>query len=71
MVIARFMATSLGRSLRVSLGIGLILGGLLGVGGTGGWVLAAFGLVPLVLGSANLCLLAPVLRAPFRGSHVR
>lgn len=71
MVIARFMATSLGRGLRVGLGLALILGGLLGVGGTGGWVLAAVGLVPLVSGGANLCLLGSVLGAPFRGSDVR
>lgn len=60
----KFMSSPLGRVSRVLAGIALIVVGL-ALGGT--WViLSAVGLVPIVAGLFNFCLLAPVLGQPFR-----
>ena len=71
MALAMFMATPLGRGLRVVLGGLLIYLGLSVVQGVGGTVLALFGILPLTTGLLNLCVLAPLLGAPFRGSALR
>lgn len=70
MAIARFMATPIGRGLRIVLGLALIVAGL-ATGGTVGWIVSLVGIVPIVAGAANLCLLAPILGAPLKGSDVR
>lgn len=70
MGIARFMASTVGRLLRVVLGFVLVVVGLV-VGGPVGWVVAAVGLVPIAAGVANVCLIGPVIGAPFRGSDAR
>jgi len=67
MELVRFMQTSVGRSVRVLLGLILIAAGVV-LGG--GWLaLAVVGLVPLIAGSAGLCLVAPLFHAPIRGAH--
>jgi hypothetical protein len=67
MELVRFMQTSAGRSIRVLLGLILIAAGVV-LGG--GWLaLAIVGLVPLVAGSAGVCLVAPLFHAPIRGAH--
>jgi hypothetical protein len=67
MELVRLMQTSVGRAARVALGVVLIAVGLV-LGG--GWLaLAVVGLVPIIAGSAGLCLLAPLFRAPIRGVH--
>ena len=68
---ARFMATGLGRGLRIVVGLGLIAYGLLAMHGTAGTVVAIVALVPLALGSLNLCVLGPLLGAPFRGADLK
>lgn len=70
MALARFMASTAGRLLRIALGIALIIIGLL-VGGPAGWVIAVIGLVPIAAGAANVCLIGPVIGAPFKGSELR
>lgn len=70
MAIGRFMASPIGRWGRIVVGVALIAVGLLVVGGTAGWVMAAVGLLPLTLGLTNGCLLAPLLRVPFRGADL-
>jgi len=55
------MQSPVGRLARILVGIGLILGGLVGIQGTWGVVLAVIGLVPLVAGVARVCLVAPLL----------
>ncbi len=70
MALARFMASTAGRLLRIALGIVLIAAGLL-IGGPAGWVVAVIGLVPIAAGAGNFCLIGPVLGAPFKGSDVR
>ncbi len=69
MEFAAFMATGLGRGLRVVAGIVLLILGIY-FGGTTGWILGIIGLVPLFAGLANVCLIAPLFGAPFRGSDV-
>ncbi|MBX7097041.1 MAG: DUF2892 domain-containing protein [Myxococcaceae bacterium] len=64
---AMFMAGMWGRLLRVGAGLGLMAVGIGVVGGTGGIVLAAVGLVPLWAGVGNVCVLAPLLGLPFSG----
>jgi hypothetical protein len=68
---AQFMASGLGRGLRIVAGIILIAVGLAVVGGTGGIVLAVVGLVPLLAGVFDVCLLAPLFGAPLKGTDVR
>ncbi len=67
MAFAKFMASALGRALRAVAGLALIAIGLGVVGGTGGYVLGAVGLAPLFAGVFNVCLVAPLIGAPFRG----
>jgi DUF2892 family protein len=71
MAFAEFMASPLGRGLRVVVGGVLIYVGLSRVQGTAGTAIALFGILPLTTGLLNLCLLAPLLGAPFRGSALR
>jgi hypothetical protein len=71
MALAVFMATPLGRGLRIAFGALLIYLGLSVIQGVGGTALALFGIVPITAGLLNLCILGPLLGAPFRGSAVR
>ena len=67
MSFSKFMSTGLGRSIRVVAGVILIV---LGFVGGGGWIaLSVVGLVPLIAGLMNVCLLAPLMGQPLRGSH--
>lgn len=52
-----FMNGPIGRLARIGLGVALIAVGLAVVGGTGGTILAAVGLVPIALGISGHCLL--------------
>ena len=70
MAFARLMSSMAGRLIRVLAGIALILFGLLSVQGTGGTILAIVGLVPLVAGLFNFCVMAPLFGGPFLGKEV-
>jgi hypothetical protein len=60
-----WMGSSAGRATRIIAGVVLIVIGL--VAG-GGWItLSIVGIVPLVAGMANVCLLAPLFRRPLKG----
>lgn len=63
-----FMASNYGRAARVMLGVAVIAAGLLLIGGTAGWVVAALGLVPIGAGVFNLCPVAPVWGGHFIGA---
>jgi hypothetical protein len=69
MSFARFMASPTGRGIRVLVGVVLILWGGV-IGSAGGYVMAAVGLVPLLAGAFNVCLLAPILKTPFSGRRL-
>ena len=70
MGLARFMASGLGRGIRVVAGLALIGYGLMVMKGTNGYIMAAAGLVPLALGALNICVLGPLLGAPFSGKDL-
>ncbi|AZI44223.1 DUF2892 domain-containing protein [Deinococcus psychrotolerans] len=63
MKFAHFMATPTGRLLRAAVGLALIGRGY----SLGNAVVMAVGAVPLLAGSFNVCLIAPLLHAPFLG----
>jgi uncharacterized membrane protein len=65
---AEWMATPLGRGLRVVFGAALILVGLRVVQGVAGTVIALAGILPIATGILNICLLGPLLGAPLKGS---
>ena len=50
------------RIARVALGVALIIGGLVAIGGTGGYILAAVGMIPLVTGLVGWCPIYSILR---------
>jgi hypothetical protein len=66
-----FMASPAGRITRVIAGLALILWGLLGLGGTGGIVVAVVGAVPLLAGLFDFCVFAPLFGAPMSGPKIR
>jgi len=68
MAFAEFMATPLGRGLRIVFGGFLIYLGLNVLQGIAGTVVAVLGIVPIATGLLNICLLGPLFRAPFRPS---
>jgi hypothetical protein len=60
------MSSSTGRLLRIVAGVALIVIGLIA---GGGWIaLSVIGLVPLLAGLANVCLLAPLFGQPLKGN---
>ncbi|MBP8973220.1 MAG: DUF2892 domain-containing protein [Anaerolineae bacterium] len=71
MALVDFLASSMGRWLRIVVGVVLILIGLLVIEGTGGIVVAIIGLVPLAAGAFDFCILAPLFGQPFRGPAIR
>ena len=68
--LARFMASPIGRLLRVAIGLLLIYWGRSLHSGTGTLVMIV-GLIPLAAGVFNFCLIAPLIHAPFWGSQIR
>jgi hypothetical protein len=67
----RFMANTTGRIVRVIAGLVLVLVGLFWVHGSGGWILAIIGLVPLLAGAFDKCVFAPLFSFPFDGPQLR
>lgn len=68
MEFARFMNSGAGRLLRMAVGIALIIVGVSDVFGTAGWAIAAVGLVPLIAGIGNVCLIGPLLGVDVHGN---
>ena len=66
MSFAHFMAGPIGRGIRVVAGLVMITAGLV-IGSAGGYVLAVAGLLPVLAGLLNVCLIAPILKAPLSG----
>lgn len=67
MAFARFMASTAGRLLRVFAGLVIIAWGWSMHETSTGVILMVIGLVPLLAGAFNVCLIAPVIGAPFAG----
>ena len=66
-----FLASPVGRVVRMVAGAALIVVGLLVVEGAWGWILAVVGLVPLLAGLFDYCVFAPLAKLPFVGSRLR
>lgn len=62
------MASNYGRVVRVVLGVVLFAVGLALIGGTVGWVVAAFGLVPITAAVFNRCPVVPLGGGRFLGA---
>ena len=67
----QFMGSGLGRATRIVAGVALIAGGLLSIGGTTGYIVAAIGLVPLLAGAFDVCVVSRLFGGPFAGSAIR
>ena len=68
---AKFMNSGAGRLIRMAVGIALIIIGVSDVAGAAGWAIAAVGLVPLLAGIGNVCLLGPLLGVDMHGNPTR
>ena len=68
---AVFMASTAGRVLRIVAGIALMTWGWAMHDRTVGVVLMVVGLAPLLAGVFNVCLIAPIIGAPFAGRDAR
>lgn len=64
-----FMASPAGRAARVIAGLVLVVLGM--VLGGAWWILAVVGLVPLLAGVFDVCLLAPLFHEPLRAVKSR
>ncbi len=67
----QFMASTNGRIVRAVAGIVLVWLGLAVVGGTGGWILAIVGLVPLAAGVFDFCVFSALFGGKFWGKEIR
>jgi len=66
-----FMASTTGRIVRVVAGIALVAWGWMGLGSTTGIIVAVIGLVPLLAGSFDFCVFAPLFGCPMSGPKIR
>lgn len=67
----QFMASGIGRIVRIAGGVALIAGGLLVIGGTVGVIVAVIGLVPLLAGAFDVCVFSALFGGPFKGAAIR
>jgi hypothetical protein len=67
----KFMASGTGRIVRVVAGLGLILWGIIGLGGTTGIIVAVIGAVPFLAGVFDFCVFAPLFGNPLSGKKIR
>lgn len=65
--LACFMAGAAGRGVRIGLGLAIVAFGWSRVDSTSGKVFMVVGLVPILAGVFNVCLIAPLIGAPFSG----
>ncbi len=63
-----FMNSPIGRVARVALGLALIYVGLVAIGGVAGYLVAAFGIVPIAMGASAHCLVEFVMPTAARPS---
>ena len=70
MSVVRWMASPQGRLARGLLGLVLIAWGVR-TSGMLGWTIAAIGLIPLLAGAGDMCLIAPLFGLPMSGNRIR
>ncbi len=67
---AKFMATTAGRIIRFGAGAGIIWWGST-IAGTTGVVVMVLGILPIIGGAGNLCLISPFFKSiPLRGKDI-
>jgi len=66
---AKIMASPFGRIIRVVAGLGLIAWGFLSFSGTETYLVAGIGILPILTGLMNICVVGPILGAPLKGSN--
>jgi hypothetical protein len=71
MGLVRFLASPVGRVVRIVLGAIIIVVGVYVIGDLGGLLVALIGVVPLAAGMGDFCLLAPLFGLPFSGKDLR
>ena len=69
--LGQFLASGVGRVVRILAGVALIAGGLLVIGGAAGAVVAVIGLVPLLAGALDVCVFSALFGGPFSGAAIR
>lgn len=67
----RFIASTPGRVTRVLAGLFLLTLGLFVLQGVAGTVVAVIGLMPLLAGALDFCVLAPLFGRPVSGPRLR
>lgn len=68
---AQFIASGWGRLMRIIVGLGLIAWGYMMRDAGTGVALMVVGLVPLLAGVFDLCLISPLLGGPLSGRRIR
>jgi hypothetical protein len=68
---AQFMAAPAGRLLRIIAGLALVAWGIWGLQGTARIVVIVIGLVPLLAGMFDVCVISALLGGPFSGKAIR
>ena len=71
MAFIQFLASKTGRYVRIAVGIILLILGIFVVEDAAGIVLTIIALVPLLAGIFDVCVLAPLFGAPFKGADIR
>jgi hypothetical protein len=69
--LVKFMASMPGRIVRIVVGAALLLWGFMGLEATTGIVVMVIGLIPLLAGLFDVCLIAPLFGAPLSGVRIR
>lgn len=67
----QFLASMNGRILRIVAGLALVYLGLVPLQGTGGYILATVGLVPLLAGIFDFCVFSALFGGKFWGKDIR
>ncbi len=68
----KFMSSTSGRLLRIVAGAALVVAGWLWIGGIWGIVVAVVGLVPLLAGLFDVCLISALfMGTPLKGEELR
>ena len=70
-LLVNFMGSWAGRLTRIVAGTGLIAWGVFGMTGLNGVIVAAVGVVPVLTGVFNICLVGPLFGAPLSGREAR
>jgi hypothetical protein len=69
--LVKFMASMPGRIVRIVVGAALLLWGFMGLEATTGIGVMVIGLIPLLAGLFDVCLIAPLFGAPLSGVRIR